>query len=595
MKTYQNLSLREKATALLVTLFIMTILAVSIGGYLYYVKQQSLLGVHAQAWNMAICVSEAGVEEGLEQLNSNDSNLSADGWSASGTVYSMTRTFPNGNSYTVSIDCSNAFSPVITSRAYINMPSLAWNRVSPMFAVIGVSSGTATPMTRAIRATTAKGSMFLASLVAKHQINMNGNDILTDSYDSGNPMMSSNGVYNASLVDTYDSNHGDVASNDGVVNTISVGNANVYGKAYTGPGGSVSVGSQGGIGTHAWQDANGNTPEPGYVLNNANFTFPDTSLPYTSGVAPTGGDVVTISSATTNQTVISDTNSLPGSLGANQTVGGITTNSSTATTSYYPGPMAGLSTNTVWATSTTYPSGVSTVITNCITFTTVSQDPGSKMCLTVQTNYAGNHVKSVSYTYGTQFSYTYPTLTYSYPITTYSYVIYTGVITYETNHYDHILSSGDYYVANGSDLGGSTIVTGTARLVIGSGLNMSGSDQITIANGGSLKLYSGGSSMTVAGNGMVNNTGYPANLIVYAAPSVTSVSFKGNGTFSGVLVAPNAAVQLSGGGSGPQDFSGCLMAGSVTFNGHFKFHYDQALSRLGGTGRFLITSWDEIP
>jgi hypothetical protein len=29
-------------------------------------------------------------------------------------------------------------------------------------------------------------------------------------------------------------------------------------------------------------------------------------------------------------------------------------------------------------------------------------------------------------------------------------------------------------------------------------------------------------------------------------------------------------------------------------NGHFNFHYDEALSRMPGNGRFLITSWNEI-
>ena len=30
-------------------------------------------------------------------------------------------------------------------------------------------------------------------------------------------------------------------------------------------------------------------------------------------------------------------------------------------------------------------------------------------------------------------------------------------------------------------------------------------------------------------------------------------------------------------------------------NGHFSFHYDEALGRLSNNPRLLVTSWDEIP
>src|SRR6266446_172992 len=103
MKTKIETNANE-GSALLVTLFLMTILAVSIAGYLSYTQQQSFLGVRAQAWNMALSVSEAGVEEGLQQLNNNSSHLASDGWSQSGTIYSINRSLADGNSYTVYID-----------------------------------------------------------------------------------------------------------------------------------------------------------------------------------------------------------------------------------------------------------------------------------------------------------------------------------------------------------------------------------------------------------------------------------------------------------------------------------------------------------
>jgi hypothetical protein len=52
---------------------------------------------------------------------------------------------------------------------------------------------------------------------------------------------------------------------------------------------------------------------------------------------------------------------------------------------------------------------------------------------------------------------------------------------------------------------------------------------------------------------------------------------------------------MNGAGNSDEDFIGSLMAKSVNMNGHFKFHYDEALGRMPMKGRFLITSWDEIP
>src|SRR5439155_3733130 len=168
MKTKPNPS-QNCASALLVTLFLITILAVSIAGYLAYTNQQTRLGVRAQTWNMALAVSEAGVEEGLQQLNNNYANLSSDGWTGSGTTYSISRSFANGDSYTVSIEYSNTTSPTITARAFVNPPAMAQNQNAPtvFFAAAGANTSSATNVSRAIRVQTSKGSLFLGAMVAR--------------------------------------------------------------------------------------------------------------------------------------------------------------------------------------------------------------------------------------------------------------------------------------------------------------------------------------------------------------------------------------------------------------------------------------------
>ena len=39
---------------------------------------------------------------------------------------------------------------------------------------------------------------------------------------------------------------------------------------------------------------------------------------------------------------------------------------------------------------------------------------------------------------------------------------------------------------------------------------------------------------------------------------------------------------------------GASISKSVQMNGHFNFHYDEALGRLGGNGSFVISSWSEM-
>jgi hypothetical protein len=161
--------------------------------------------------------------------------------------------------------------------------------------------------------------------------------------------------------------------------------------------------------------------------------------------------------------------------------------------------------------------------------------------------------------------------------------------------YTYVLGNDNYQMASLS-LGGDTkkmIVTGNAVLYVTGDVSMSGKASITIAPGATLKMYVGGSA-ALNGNGIINQAQYATNFMYYGLPSNTSLSLSGNGTFKGVIYAPSAAFTLNGGGSDVQDFLGASVTKSVTMNGHFKFHYDEALIGFGGGGKFIVTSWNEI-
>lgn len=89
MKIRLSLKFKQMASALLVVMVLGGILCLSVVYYLSLIQQQNTLSVRSQAWNIAIAVTEAGIEEGLQALNSNLTILStADGWhlDATGTM-----------------------------------------------------------------------------------------------------------------------------------------------------------------------------------------------------------------------------------------------------------------------------------------------------------------------------------------------------------------------------------------------------------------------------------------------------------------------------------------------------------------------------
>lgn len=532
-------SFNVAGNALLVTIIFLMVLTLSIGGYMTYVMQQGRLGSRSQSWNMALAVSEAGIEEGLQHLNSDaiadSNNLSADSWTSLGNqVYSVTRTLTSGSfpsTYTVTVDYKNAQLPIITAIAYVTNYAAA-RKSSPFFyatVTANDSSVVASGVGRGVQVTAFKPPFFNAAMVAKGNINMNGNNVTVDSFDSGVAGDNVNGAWASSI----SGDQGIVASMGGITNSVGIGNANIYGDLYSGVGESTNIGANGFVGTHQYAATNGSGFEPGHAFNDANFTFPDTTFPYGAGggLMPTSNTVQVVTG--TNFTTYTNDNaiSLP-ALTNGETVSSITTNLQVITASpTYPGPIPGLVTN-------------------------ISKNG--------------------------------KTITYSYTNTVYTYDVYSGTPNTTNEMFDDVLSGGNYYSTIGL---GNTIVTGPSTLVLPNGYSIG---NLTIAPGGSLTLYVGGTTLTLNGNQVINEQGLAQDLIIYAATSVTTVSFSGNAAFTGVIVAPNATATMNGGGNDHVDYSGALMVNSVTMNGHFNFHYDVALSRVPSPGRYVAHSWTEL-
>ena len=82
-------------------------------------------------------------------------------------------------------------------------------------------------------------------------------------------------------------------------------------------------------------------------------------------------------------------------------------------------------------------------------------------------------------------------------------------------------------------------------------------------------------------------------LAVSVILSVVAIAYSGNANFVGGVYAPSAVFTLGGGGNDVWDFIGGSVTKSVQMNGHFHFHYDEALGRIGPARGYLPVSWKE--
>jgi hypothetical protein len=106
-------------------------------------------------------------------------------------------------------------------------------------------------------------------------------------------------------------------------------------------------------------------------------------------------------------------------------------------------------------------------------------------------------------------------------------------------------------------------------------------------------MYVAGANTSMGGQGVVNGNSTASSFGYWGLPSNTSISMSGNAAFTGTIYAPQALLTLGGGGSTIYDFVGAVITGSVRLNGHYHFHYDEALKEFGPKGGYTVVSWEE--
>jgi hypothetical protein len=160
------------------------------------------------------------------------------------------------------------------------------------------------------------------------------------------------------------------------------------------------------------------------------------------------------------------------------------------------------------------------------------------------------------------------------------------------NVYDYVLEGGQNYEI--SSFQGKVLVTGDAVIHVTDWMEFTGQDVIVIQPGASLQLYVSAPEALIGGQGVLNQDGSALAFQYLGLPENQTLNYQGNGEFIGVVYAPDTDFYLGGGGNSVYDFTGASITKTVQMNGHYKFHYDEALSKLGPIRDYIVTSWNEI-
>lgn len=304
MKTRFQPSRPNRGFTYMTVVITMIVVGLMLAAYLKLVAVQNQLTMRSQVWNRSVPVLEAGIEEAIAHLNKNASpdsggnfnpNMTTDNWVADAEGGWHKTGMVGEDIYYVKIgqwpttpNVTPTNFPMIYSTGFVKQVSaFALNRSFGPFLADTLEEiiGRGGYSKRVVQCTTTNIPVFSKGLIAKHGIDMNGNGVFTDSFDSGNPAYSTNKRWDISKHRA----NGDIASNDTITNAVDIQNANIWGRVATGPFGTVSIGPNGSVGDLAWQNAGTKGIKPGWSTDDMNVDFPDVTIPNVSWSGMPGG------------------------------------------------------------------------------------------------------------------------------------------------------------------------------------------------------------------------------------------------------------------------------------------------------------------
>ncbi len=159
------------------------------------------------------------------------------------------------------------------------------------------------------------------------------------------------------------------------------------------------------------------------------------------------------------------------------------------------------------------------------------------------------------------------------------------------------VSGGEYLIDSWSLSGkGAVTITGDVTLVVKGDLSLSGKASMTIAPYASLKIYAEG-DVSIGGNGILNSSQKPKQLLVFGTNTTEggqTLKIHGNGYLSAAVYAPNAVVELKGGGNSGRVY-GAVVGYDAKLTGNSHFSYDEALGDYEmADGLYSVIKWVDL-
>ncbi len=266
------------------------VLAILIAGFLSYLSNESNLNYRSHRWNQSFHLAEAAVETGIAEYNfqyyQGNNGFQSSGWTSLG-----------GNSYSKTVANLTDNSGNVIGTLSVTASNV--NTTHPTFQGVGTvaSSNYGGPsIARAVQVMLAPSRMFPLGLTALSTIDLKGNNIYSDSYDSSDSAKSTGGRYDVSKRQP----NGNIGTDDTLINSVNIGNANVYGTVSTGLGGTVTMGPNGSIGPSFSSPATSVSAATadGWIQNDFDVNIPDVTLPSGFSSASNLGTINNSSSGT---------------------------------------------------------------------------------------------------------------------------------------------------------------------------------------------------------------------------------------------------------------------------------------------------------
>jgi hypothetical protein len=260
------------------------VLSIMIAGFLSYMSNEYKLNVRSHVWNQGLHLAEAAVEIGFAELNNqyfkgSNGFQSARGWLDQG-----------GGSYSKTVNNFTDTRGNVLGDLIVNVSGVGSS--APKIFGVGITSGNTTQtLSRALAVVVLPSSRYPVGLMSRDRLDLNGNNIYTDSFDSTDPTKSTAGQYDS----IKKQSNGDVASNDVLINSVNIGNAEVYGRVSTGRGGTVAMGPNGSVGPTFVQSDRATTvidgENKGWIRHDFDVDVPDATLPAGATSWPSLGSI----------------------------------------------------------------------------------------------------------------------------------------------------------------------------------------------------------------------------------------------------------------------------------------------------------------